>query len=546
MLDESKLKEILISESYVSKEDMAKADAEAAAHQSKTIDVLLENKLISNETLDQAIAEYFDVPYTDTETLPDKELVMKLPESFAKKYNAVLYKETDSSFSIATSDPKQDGILEAASKYLSKKKIIITYGRQEGINNALLYYRKTLSARLIEIIKTEQPAAPDLLKEIFLEALIDHASDIHFEPQEKDAVIRFRIDGLLHEAVKISKDNYDNILNLVKVQANVKIDDHFSAQDGSIRFEDQNNVVDMRVSIVPIVDGEKITLRLLSHYVKGLSFSDIGLLPNDQALIDAAAKKPFGMILVTGPTGSGKTTTLYSLLKILNRPEVNITTIEDPVEYRVPGTNQIQVNPQTELTFAKGLRSIVRQDPDVILVGEIRDNETAEIAVNAALTGHLLLSTFHANDAASAYPRLLDMKIEPFLLASTLEIIIAQRLVRTICPSCKKSVTLKKEEIEKIDKKIGKYFSNSEINLYEGKGCKACNNTGFQGRTGIFEIIEITKEMKELLMKKPPSEDIAELAKKQGSRTMFDDGIEKVKSGVTTIQELLRVASPPE
>jgi type II secretory ATPase GspE/PulE/Tfp pilus assembly ATPase PilB-like protein len=546
VLDDKTLKEILVSESYVSKDDMAKADQYATANQLNTVDLLLEQKTISDETLGQAIAEYFAVPFTDSELLPDKEVVMKLPESFVRKYHAALYKETEKEFLIVTDEPKASGLLTAAGGYLKKKKIVISYGQAKGIDACLLFYRKPLSERFATVLKSDKPIAPQLLYEIFIEAITVHASDIHFEPQEKDALIRLRVDGLLRDASRIDHENYTNIINLVKVQANVKIDDHFSAQDGSIRFEDKDNIVDMRVSIVPTVDGEKIVLRLLSHYVKGLSLSDVGLLAEDQAIIEAAAKKPFGMILVTGPTGSGKTTTLYSLLKLLNRKDVNITTIEDPVEYRIAGTNQIQVNTQTNLTFAKGIRSIVRQDPDIILVGEIRDTETAEVAVNAALTGHLLLSTFHANDAASAYPRLLDMKIEPFLMASTLDIIIAQRLVRLICPNCRHSKSYSKANLDKIDSHVSKYFSHAETTLYEGKGCKACNNTGFQGRTGIFEIIQVTKEMKELLMTRPPSENIANLSKKQGGKTMFDDGVRKVVLGITTLNELLRVANPSE
>ena len=546
MLDDKTLKEILVSESYVSKEDMAKADEYASTNQIGTIDLLLEQKTISDETLGQAIAEYFGVPFTNSELLPDKEIIMKLPESFVKKYHAALYKETEKEFLIVTDDPKRSGLVTAASEHLKKKKIVISYGQAKGIDACLLFYRKPLSERFATILKSDKPIAPQLLSEIFIEAITVHASDIHLESQEKDALIRLRVDGMLRDAARMDHENYANIINLVKVQANVKIDDHFSAQDGSIRFEDKENIVDMRVSIVPTVDGEKIVLRLLSHYVKGLSLADVGLLAEDQAIVEAAAKKPFGMILVTGPTGSGKTTTLYSLLKLLNNKDVNITTIEDPVEYRIAGTNQIQVNLQTNLTFAKGIRSIVRQDPDIILVGEIRDTETAEVAVNAALTGHLLLSTFHANDAASAYPRLLDMKIEPFLLASTLDIIIAQRLVRLICPNCRRSKSYSKADLDKVGEHISKYFPHTETTLYEGKGCKACNNTGFQGRTGIFEIIQVTKEMKELLMTRPPSEDIAELSIKQGGKTMFDDGVRKVILGLTTIEELLRVANPSE
>ena len=262
-------------------------------------------------------------------------------------------------------------------------------------------------------------------------------------------------------------------------------------------------------------------------------------------MITTAAKKPFGMILVTGPTGSGKTTTLYALVKILNKIDVNIMTIEDPVEYKIMGINQIRVNTQTNLTFAKGLRSIVRQDPDIILVGEIRDKETAEISVNAALTGHLLLSTFHANDSATAIPRLLDMSVEPFLLASTLEVIIAQRLVRKICSNCRASKQVSIATIKKLLPEAEQYFVGKTINLYHGKGCEVCSGSGYKGRTAIFEIIQINKELKELILKNPSTNQIWEVARRYGSRSLFEDGIDKVKNGVTTINELLRVAEPP-
>ena len=252
------------------------------------------------------------------------------------------------------------------------------------------------------------------------------------------------------------------------------------------------------------------------------------------------------MILVTGPTGSGKSTTLYALLKILNSPQVNITTIEDPVEYKMPGVNQIQVNEAANLTFARGLRSIVRQDPDIILVGEVRDTETAEIAVNAALTGHLLLSTFHANDAGTAIPRLLDMGIEPFLLASTLELIVAQRLVRMICDQCRHSVAVKRDKITNKNKYLESVFTKAEYTLYEGKGCSACGGSGFDGRTALFEFIRVTPQMEELILEHPSGRQVAVLAKEQGSRSMFEDGIDKVLAGVTTIGELLRVVEPPK
>jgi type II secretory ATPase GspE/PulE/Tfp pilus assembly ATPase PilB-like protein len=305
---------------------------------------------------------------------------------------------------------------------------------------------------------------------------------------------------------------------------------------------------DLRVSLVPTVEGEKVVMRVLNTGAQGFSLSDIGLMDTHRELLEEYAAKPFGMILTVGPTGSGKTTTLYSLLKMLNRPKSNVTTIEDPVEYKLKGINQIQVNEATGLSFARGLRAIVRQDPDVILVGEIRDQETAEISVNAALTGHLLLSTFHANDAATAIPRLIDMGIEPFLLASTLEVIIAQRLARRICKKCRYSlsVTDASASVEpRLLKTIQKHFKKGET-LYSGKGCSVCSGTGYSGRVALFEFIEITPAMKDLIASSPSTQSVVTLARREGAKSMFVDGIDKIRQGETTLEELFRVVAPPK
>jgi len=324
----------------------------------------------------------------------------------------------------------------------------------------------------------------------------------------------------------------------------LRIDEHFSAQDGAIRFVKGKNNVDMRVSVIPVLDGEKITIRLLAEYVKGFTFSDLGVSGKDQEVFMSAAKKPFGMILVTGPTGSGKTTTLYALLKMLNNPAVNITTIEDPVEYDIEGVNQIQVDPKTNLTFAAGLRSILRQDPNIIMVGEIRDQETADIAINSAMTGHLVLSTLHTNDAPTALPRFLEMNIEPFLIASTVNIIIAQRLVRKICSQCIVSEQVSLEQLKnKFESAtVEKYFdpSKKEVRIYHGKGCPVCGQTGYAGRIGVFEVLVITEPVRELIMKRANADQIRQQAVKEGMKTMIEDGIRKVLAGVTTIEEVLR------
>lgn len=545
-IDNQKLATILLEGNYVTEDVIKKAKEESLKSGKTLFAYLIDQNLLNKDIIGQAIAESFAVPYSDLNSnQPSKEQVLKIPEEIAKKLRCVLFEESEDkkSLTITTDNPHKELSGELA-KIFPKTKIIITYSLTEDIDIAFFHYQKTLDTRFSKIIESKQHIAPEILQQIFEDAYMFHASDIHFEPRPKDVGIRFRVDGVLHQAGTIPKEHYENILNRIKVQSRLRIDEHFAAQDGSMRFENEDKIFDLRTSIVPTVEGEKIVLRMLAAYVQGFGLSNLGMSLEHQKTLEEVARKPFGMILVTGPTGSGKTTTLYALLKLLHKPEVNITTIEDPVEYKVAGINQIQVNTQTNLTFAKGLRSIVRQDPDIILVGEIRDEETAEIAVNAALTGHLLLSTFHANDAATAVPRLLDMKIEPFLLASTLEVIIAQRLVRRICPSCRHSVTYTQEKIAEEFPGAKRFFQKSNIVLYAGKGCNVCGGTGYEGRVAIFEFIRVTPELQDLILKNPSSKEIWNLTRKQGSQSFFEDGIEKVKNGITTLQELVRVVPP--
>lgn len=544
---DQQLRDILLKGDYVTEDDLKKADEYASVNHVPITDYLISEQLINADLLGQALAEFFKVPYADLNSnIPPSEQVLKIPENIARKYRLVLFAEEakTKNIIIASDDPTEPEILKELKKIFPGKKIKLAYSLPEDIDNVFVNYRQPLSTRFAQIVKMQARVAPEIIEEIFEDAVLYRASDIHFEPQAYEVIIRFRIDGVLQEAGRIKKGYYESILNRIKVQAHLRTDEHLAAQDGSIHFVKNDRTIDFRVSIIPIIDGEKIVMRILSEYVKVFALSDLGLSVSNQKLIKEASQKPFGMILVTGPTGSGKTTTLYAVLKTLNHPDINVTTIEDPVEYRIPGLNQIQVNVQTNLTFSKGLRSIVRQDPDVILVGEIRDQETAEIAVNAALTGHLLLSTFHANDAATAIPRLLDMGVEPFLLASTLEVLVAQRLVRKVCQSCRHSYSVSQNEISKIFSSASKYFSKTTT-LYKGKGCTVCNNTGYKGRVAIFEFIAITPKMKELILTHPSTQMIWELARAEGAQSLFEDGIIKVKQGETTIEELLRVAAPP-
>lgn len=541
-MNESEIKQILLDESYVTPDVMVRAEAYAKSHNAGLIDTLLRQEIITENLLGQAIAEHLGIPFVDLAANPPRpEVVLVLPEKIAREFHVVLIKENKASCVVATDKLLNETATSKIGQALNNKKIILNYAHPEEISQIIGLYRPKLETRFAEIIAKSELVAPEILDQILADASLLRSSDIHFEPQEDIVVIRFRLDGVLHEVGRLKKQHYETIVNRIKVEARLRIDEHQETQDGAVRYQKGEIAADLRVSIVPTLKGETVVIRILGQYVRNFSLADLGLNQEAEKMLLEAAKKPFGMILATGPTGSGKTTMLYTLVRLLNDVSVNITTIEDPVEYYIPGLNQIQVNPVTNLTFAKGLRSIARQDPDIILVGEIRDLETADISVNAALTGHLLLSTFHANDAASSIPRLIDMGIEPFLLASTLELVISQRLVRKICESCKVSETIGVSALEGVVPGISKTLKTKNITLYKGKGCNACSQTGFKGRLGVYQFIKNSLELQDLISQKPSAKQIWELARSQGSRTLFEDGIEKVIAGVTTLAELRRV-----
>ncbi len=545
--DQDAIKKILLEGNYVTEDDIKKAEEYAEEHRVSVVEYLLVEGLTSTDIIGQAIAESLQVSYSNLQLKqPPKDQVLLIPEGMAKKLRVVLFNQSEDEVVVTTDDPKNETLKEELQNLFPDKDIKITFSLSDDIDAIFVNYQQGLKTQFSKIIETKGRIAPEILDQIFEDALVLKASDIHCEPQETKVVVRFRIDGVLHDAGELPKEYYENIVNRLKVQAKLRIDEHFSAQDGAIRYKSPNNPnpIDLRVSIVPTLDGEKIAIRILSSYVRDLTLSDIGLSKDLQEQILKSSKKPFGMILVTGPTGSGKSTTLYSLIKIINTQKINITTIEDPVEYKIAGVNQIQVNQQANLTFAKGLRAIARQDPNVVLVGEIRDLETADIAVNAALTGHLLLSTFHANNAATAIPRFIDMGVEPFLVGSTLELIIAQRLVRRICDSCKTSDVVSKARIDKFGKEVSKYFDGKSFTFYKGKGCESCSHTGYRGRIGIFEFLTTSPELQDLIVKNPSTKEVTELIRGQGFKSMFEDGVKKVEGGFTTLEELLRVVVP--
>jgi len=390
---------------------------------------------------------------------------------------------------------------------------------------------------LLQNLDTDSPTVK-LVNQILLKAINVGASDIHFEPYEDEAIVRIRMDGELHEYIKIPPLKYSEVVSRIKVLSNLNVAEKRIPQDGKFHIKVGSKDYDVRVSVVPTVFGERVVLRLLDKSGNLLTLQELGLSSEDLNKVERLISKPYGIVLVTGPTGAGKSTTLYAMLQKLKSPRKNIITIEDPVEYQIKGISQIQVNPKVGLTFASGLRSILRQDPDIIMVGEIRDKETAQIAVQAALTGHLVLSTLHTNDAPSAVTRLKDMEIEPFLISSSLEGVIAQRLVRKICPHCKVSYKPTPEELRELG-----LDPNKEYTFYKGQGCEHCFGTGYKGRIGIFEVLELDEELKKLIAKTQDSNVIKEKAKEKGFKTMLQDGIEKILKGITTSEEVLAVTS---
>lgn len=392
-----------------------------------------------------------------------------------------------------------------------------------------------------EMAKKSDISIISLVDALIEDAQYLRASDIHIDPREKEVAIRFRTDGILLDVALLPKDIQSQVVSRVKVLAGLRTDEHQMAQDGRFRiFMENKSPIDIRVSIAPTFYGENVVLRLLAEHDDKFTLQALGFSPKDADKIISAVKKSFGMVLATGPTGSGKTTTLYTILKMLNKRETSIITIEDPIEYSIEGINQIQVNPRAGLTFANGLRSMLRQDPDIIMVGEIRDSETASLAVNTALTGHLVLSTLHTNDAATTLPRLLDLGVEPYLITSTVNVAVGQRLVRKICDNCKTSRVLSMEEKKSLIESLGLPKADFK-EVFFGKGCDDCAQTGYRGRIGIYEVLTVDEPIRQAMLRRDSANVIKELAVKQGMSTMLEDGFRKIKEGNTTIEEVLRV-----
>lgn len=573
MLKDDELKKILLKEKTLRPDKVRKALRQARKDKISLASELIKQGLISEQELVEIFSEKAKIPYVSLKKKRiSRDVLLLIPEPIARNHQVIAFEKERNKLRLAMVDPTDLQTIEFIKKKTGME-IEASLVTASDVAEVLKQYRKSLKTEFSKIVE-EVPKAQgeEELREMaqrlpvvkivdtFLEyAIYENASDIHVEPLEKEIIVRYRVDGVLRDVMNLPKKILPGVVARIKVLSDLKIDEHRLPQDGRFKTETDEYKISFRVSVIPVFNGEKIVMRLLSESTKPLNLEGLGLRKNALKIVQLNIKRPHGMILSTGPTGSGKTTTLYSVLHILNTPEINICTIEDPIEYHMPRINQSQVKPKIGYTFASGLRSLLRQDPDVIMVGEIRDRETAEMAVHSALTGHLVLSTLHTNSAAGAIPRLIDMHIEPFLVASTVNVIVAQRLVRRICSNCIESYYLDKKMWKNVGRQINlkkllailakegvivssKTKPNSLL-FYRGRGCSQCNDTGYKGRVAALEVLEVTEEIQKLAIQKTSTEVIERKAIDEGMITMLEDGFYKAKMGITTIEEVLRVTT---
>ncbi len=554
-LKQETLKEILLKSGFVDEKELKKAVSTAKEMKKSLEDVLIFRGLITEKALGQLVAEHLNVPFISLSGTVIPENVLNLiPERLARNYRILPFKVEKDNLHLAMEDPKDFEVLEFA-KRKTGKRIVPYLIMEDDLSKSLGQYKKSFKKvfkeNILENIEEAQKGKKEpneaaeeipvikLLDTLIEFAAAERASDIHLESFEGQVIVRFRIDGVLQDIINLPKEIQGALVARIKILASLKIDEHRVPQDGRFKFEIDNESVALRVSVIPGFYGENVVMRLLTESARPLGLSELGLRNKNLELIRNSIEKPHGMILVTGPTGSGKTTTLYSILNILNTIKVKICTIEDPIEYGMQQITQTQVNPKAGLTFAAGLRSLLRHDPDIIMVGEIRDEETAEISIHSSLTGHLVLSTLHTNDAAGAIPRFLDMGAEGYLVASTINSVIAQRLVRKICRSCIEEYQPEQKTLDLFSKELGEKVTKQKF--YRGKGCEECRNTGYRGRIGVFEILPFDEEIRELTIAKSSSDKIKKVARQKGMVTLMEDGLNKVAAGLTTIDEVLRV-----
>ena len=563
--------------------------SEAASSNLRLQDIVLQNNLIDERALTKLYATYADIPYIelDPRDIPS-DILMRIPERIARQYNAVIFKiDPNGLIHLAMDDPDDVQAVNFIEKEIGTNTRVYIAPRS-NILECLEGYRGDVTQELKEVIDiqreddgsnqkvTEAEVAEDSpiaqTVNLLLEyAIRSNASDIHIEPREQFVQVRYRIDGVLKEVNRLPKNVLGALVSRIKILSNLKIDERRVPQDGRFKIKVAGKQYALRVSTLPIADGEKVVMRILDESNQAVTLEQLGYWGHSLAVINQALTEPNGMILVTGPTGSGKSTSLFSVLSMLNTPEVNISTIEDPVEYKIPGVNQTQTNSKAGMTFASGLRALLRQDPNIIMVGEIRDGETANLGVQAALTGHLVFSTLHTNNAATCLPRLLDMGIEPFLIASTVKAVVGQRLVRRLCMNCRQSYVPNQTEVAEIVRLFhlapGQNFyyihqleAQAIVQKVGGEtpwgttdttiaalwrpspnGCDECNHTGFKGRVGIYEVLGTSREIQKMIIGGNTSNEIQDQAVAEGMTTMLTDGLIKAIRGNTTVEEVLRV-----
>jgi len=568
-LPQQLIDQMVLSLNLIPKEQLQTLKKEAKKEHVPLEELLLKNNILTEDLLYENLANILGLEFINLKNVTiRRDILFLIPEPIANTHRVIAFDKTNTVLKLATVEPDDIQIFEFIEKRigLTIEKYLTT---PSSLNEALKQYRKTLQAEFQNI--NEKPGAEKELSKLAADipivrivdtlleyAFYENASDVHIEPLEKEITVRYRIDGILKQVMTLPKEALDGVIARIKILSQLKVDEHRLPQDGRFKVQTDKFKIALRVSTIPTFDGEKIVLRVLNETQQLRSLEHLGLQKAPLDILKKNIAKPHGMILATGPTGSGKTTTLYTILSVLNTTEVNISTVEDPVEYRLQHINQSQVNPKIGYTFASGLRALLRQDPDIIMVGEIRDKETAEIAINAAMTGHLVLSTLHTNDAITTIPRLLDMNIPTFLVSSTVNVIIAQRLVRKICLDCIESYKSNKKSMHELKQFVDvshitkmlareKVIVDSNQNFesllfYRGKGCKKCGDSGYKGRIGIYEILEVTDEIRELINKNPSLQELSRAVDSVGMLRVLEDGFIKAKNGITTIEEIIRVS----
>ncbi len=566
-LPPEKIKEILVREGILDEATFETVRQEAERKRQGVLDVLISQNLIAKDYFITILAKYLGVPriILSTQTIDDSALKL-IPEDVARARHVIVFgREPDGRLSVAMEDPTDLETIDFLTLKLGSPPRLYL-ATEEDLNQGFLRYQQKTTQDFKEVIenviqeslKLKARGGSEEAAEIPTVQLVDNflayafssrASDVHFEILDDLVLVRFRIDGVLHEIIRMPKEIHSAVVARIKILSSLRVDEHTHPQDGRFRYKMGERYFDVRVSIIPTFYGEKIELRLLAAAQTPPSFAEIGMFEDTAKLFEDAISKSYGMVLVCGPTGSGKTTTLYSVLNRLNRPEVNIVTVEDPIEYDMRYVNQVQVNPAAGITFSAGLRSILRQDPNIIMVGEIRDDETANISIQAALTGHLVLSSLHTNDSPTAIPRLIDMGTPPFLLGAVLNMISSQRLARKVHIDCIESYAPAPNIVQSIQDELRVILGEETAKkvkipsvFYRGRGCALCNNTGYFGRAGIFEILSITEKIRKLIISPQFDLDsVRKLAREEGMLTMFEDGLRKVEKGLTTVEELFRV-----